>query len=141
MALHEPVEVGLLRRAARCSSIWLSSASMSFIRGHVLGRHVAHRAGHLVEVALHQLLAELVDQLLELLAGLARRELVVLEVAHLAGEVGRQQVELACCFSWTTSSVISWRRGSPDSRASRASSSRPWRSMSTTSRSSWAMSS
>ena len=40
---------------------------------HLLGADVAHRAGHLVEVALHELLAELVDQLLELLAGLATR--------------------------------------------------------------------
>ena len=32
---------------------------------HLLGIDVAHRAGHLVEVALHELLAELVEQLLE----------------------------------------------------------------------------
>ena len=38
--------------------------------------------------------AELVDQLLEALAGLRRREVVLLELAHLAGEVGRQHVEL-----------------------------------------------
>ena len=39
--------------------------------GHVLLGDVAHRPGHLVEVALHELLAQLVDELLELLAGLA----------------------------------------------------------------------
>ena len=71
VALHELVEVGAPRPRSRCSSISLSSASMSFIRCMSSGETLLHRAGHLVEVALHELLAQLVDELLELLARLA----------------------------------------------------------------------
>jgi len=60
----------------------------------VLGADVLQRTRHLVEVALHQLLAQLVHQLVETLARFRRRELVLGELAHLAGQVGRQQVEL-----------------------------------------------
>ena len=78
----------------RCSSISLSADEHVLHAGHVLGRDVAHGPGHLVEVALRELLAQLVEQLLEALPGLARGELVVLEVLDLAGQVGRQHVEL-----------------------------------------------
>ena len=61
---------------------------------HVFGRDVLHRTGHLVEVALHQLLAELLHELLELLARFGRGELVLRQLAHLTGEVGREHVEL-----------------------------------------------
>ncbi|MBK9181371.1 MAG: hypothetical protein IPM45_17780 [Acidimicrobiales bacterium] len=60
---------------------------------HLLGAHVAHGPGHLVDVALHQLLAEPVEELLEPLLGLGRREVVLLQLAHLAGKVGRQEIE------------------------------------------------
>ena len=79
---------------SRCSSIWLSSASMSFIRAMRSGVEVLHALGHLVEVALHQLLAQLVHELLELLARGVVHPLVLLERLHLAGEVGRELVEL-----------------------------------------------
>ena len=61
---------------------------------HGLGGHLLHGPGHLVEVALRQLLAELVHQLVELLPRLAGGELVLLELLHHAGEVGREHVEL-----------------------------------------------
>ena len=57
-------------------------------RCHVLGTHVVHRAGHLVEVALHELLAELVDQLVEALPRLGRREVVVAQLADLPARSG-----------------------------------------------------
>ena len=53
-----------------------------------------HGAGHLVEVALSDLLAQPLHQLVELLARLGRDEVVVLQAAHLPGQVGRQHVEL-----------------------------------------------
>ena len=61
---------------------------------HGLGGHLLHGPGHLVEVALRHLLAELVHQLVELLARLAGGELVLLELLHHPGEVGREHVEL-----------------------------------------------
>ena len=63
----------------------------------LLGVGVGHGLGHLVEVALGELLAQLLEQLLEVLAGLGGGEVVVLEALHLAGQVGGQEVELACC--------------------------------------------
>ena len=66
---------------------------MSFMRCHVLGRHVLHGAAHLVDHLLHQLVAQLVHQLVEALLGLGRLEVVGVELAHLAGEVVGQQVE------------------------------------------------
>ena len=89
---------------------------MSFMRCHLLGRHVLHALGHLVEVALHQLLAQLVHQLLEPLARGVVHELVLLQLLHLAGEVGRQHVELQRRSLGRRSSAISWRRWSPDWR-------------------------
>ena len=79
---------------ARCSSIVVELGQHVLHPGHVLGRHRLHRARHLVDEALHELLAQLVDQLLELLAGLRGGELVLLQRLHLAGEVGRQEVEV-----------------------------------------------
>ena len=67
---------------------------MSFMRAMRSGRHVLHALGHLVEVALHELLAQLVHQLLEPLARRVVHEVVLLQRLHLAGEVGGQLVEL-----------------------------------------------
>ena len=50
---------------SRRSSIWLSSASMSFMRCICFGLMFCMARGHLVDVVLHELLAELVQQLLE----------------------------------------------------------------------------
>ena len=69
-------------------------------RHHVLGAlhgrgvGVGHRPGHLVEVLLGELLAQLVHQLVEALLGLGRLEVVVRQALHLAGEVGREHVEV-----------------------------------------------
>ena len=60
---------------------------------HVLRRHVLHRTAHLLEQLLRQLLAQLVDQLLEPVLRLGRLEVVLLQLAHLAGQVVGQQVE------------------------------------------------
>ena len=108
--------------------------------GHVLGTDIAHRAGHLVEVALHELLAQLVGELLELLSGLGRRELVVLQLADLPGEVGRQHVELGVLLLHDlVGDLLAPRVAGLGRLAGEVV--EPLRSMSTTSRSSWAMSS
>ncbi len=60
---------------------------------HRLGRHVRHGRRHLVEVALHELRAELLHELVEGLTGLAAGPLVLLEGLHLASQIGRQQVQ------------------------------------------------
>ena len=67
VAVHELLGKSGSSPRSRCSSIWFSSDSMSFIRCMRSGRHVLHALGHLVEVALHQLLAQLVHELLEAL--------------------------------------------------------------------------
>ena len=94
-ALHELLE-GRLRLLARSfiASRSLRADEHVLHAGHRLGVHLGHRPGHLVEVALGQLLAQLVHQLVEPLAGLARGELVLLQLADHAGQVGRQHVEL-----------------------------------------------
>ena len=61
---------------------------------HVFGRHVAHTFGHLVELALHQLLAQSIHEIVEALLCVGGLEVVVLEPFDLAGEVLREQVEL-----------------------------------------------
>src|SRR5262249_43763675 len=53
-----------------------------------------HAFGELVEVALQQLLAQLVHELFEALAGSVVHEVVVLEHLHATGEIGRHLVEL-----------------------------------------------
>ncbi len=60
---------------------------------HVLGGHVLHAFGHLVDVALHQLLAELVHQLLEPALGLAGGEVVALQLLDPSGQVVGEHVE------------------------------------------------
>ena len=85
---------------ARWSSMWLSSAIMSFIRCMSSGVIVPIGAGHLVDVALHQLLAQLVHQLLELLLRLARLEVVLLEAP-------------SPCPARSFGSMSSWRWRSP----------------------------
>ena len=109
---------------------------MSFMRAMSSGVMSCMAPGHLVDVALHELLAQLVDQLLELLPGLRRGELVLLE-GLAPGRRGRAAAgRAACCARWTTSlgdllaALVARTR-----RASRASSSSAPRSVSTTSRS------
>ena len=55
---------------------------------------VLQRSRHLVEEALDQFLAQLVHQLLELLASLVGHPLVLLQFADRAGQIGRQQIKL-----------------------------------------------
>jgi hypothetical protein len=95
VALHELLEGGLRVLAGLLQREQLVELGQHVLHaGHRLGVRVGHRAGHLVEVALRQLLAELVHQLVEPLAGLAGRELVLLELAHHPRQVGREHVEL-----------------------------------------------
>ena len=58
-----------------------------------LRRHVRHGRRHLVEIALHQLGAQLLHQLIEGLPGFAARPLVLLEALNLSGQIGRQEVQ------------------------------------------------
>ena len=81
------------------------------------GRDVGHGTRHLLEVRLGQLLAQLVEQLLEALTSLGRGEVVLLQVADLPARSG-ESMSSCRLRSATTWSVISWRRWSPDSRAS-----------------------
>ena len=60
----------------------------------LLGARRRGRAGDLVEVRLHDLLAQSLEELLEALSRLAGGELVVLEAVHAAGEMLGQQPEL-----------------------------------------------
>ncbi len=78
----------------RISSISFRAVEHVLHALQLLGRGVGHGPGHLVEVALHQLLAQLVEQLVETLPSLRRRPLVLLQLPHLARQVGWQQVEL-----------------------------------------------
>ena len=93
VALHETVEVGLPTGGAVVEHL-VELGQHVLGAGHGLGRHVAHGAGHLVEPALGELLAELVEQLLEPLAGLVGHEVVLLQLADHAVEVRRQEVQL-----------------------------------------------
>ena len=93
VALHESVEVGLLTVGPLLEHpVELRHHVLQAL--HVLGGHVVDAFGDLIELLLHQLLAKLLHQLLELLAGLLALEVVVLQALHLAGEVGREHVEL-----------------------------------------------
>jgi hypothetical protein len=93
--VHEALECGLgvLARLAHLEHLVERAEHVLHAR-HVLRAHVAHRAGHLVEVALHELLLELVDQLVEALPRLRRGEVVVAQLTHHARQVGREHVEL-----------------------------------------------
>ena len=91
--VHEALEVGLFATLALLEHL-VEVGEHVLHALHLLGRHVLHAFGHLVEVALEQLLAQLVHQLLEPLAGCVVHEVVVLERLHPAGEIGRKLVEL-----------------------------------------------
>ncbi len=71
---------------------------MSFMRGHVLGRHVLHRAGQLVDVLLHELLTQPFGQLGESLLRVGRYEVVLFETLHLTRKILREHVELEVPF-------------------------------------------
>ena len=92
---HEALErgLGVLAGLAHLEQLVERAEHVLHAR-HVLGAHVAHRPGHLVEVALHELLLELVDQLVEAFPRLRGGEVVVAQLPHHAGQVGRQHVEL-----------------------------------------------
>ena len=74
---------------------------MSFMRCMSAGDMPCIGAAHLVDHLLHELFAQPVHQLLEALPGLRRLEVVGLQLAYLAGQVGGHQVEaqvaLGCC--------------------------------------------
>ena len=93
VALHEPLEVGLLAPLALLEHL-VELGEHVLHALHALRAHVLHAFGHLVEVALHQLLAQLVHELLEALARAVVHPVVLLELLDLAREVGRELVEL-----------------------------------------------
>ena len=137
---HEPVEVGLLapgplvehgvERRRACP--WSGPSARAWC--------CPWRRPSTGELALEELLAQLVQQLLEALGGGRRDEVVLLQRPHLAGQVGGSRSS-AMRRSAMASPTTSCRRGSPDSRAASSRSSMAARSVSTTSRSSLAMSS
>ena len=90
--LHEPVEIGFFAVLALFEHV-IELSEHVFHAGHVFGRHVLDRSRHLVDVLLHQLLAQFLDKFLELLARFRRCEVVVLQISHHASEVLRHQVE------------------------------------------------
>ncbi len=69
VALHEALEVGLLTSLSLGEHL-VELGEHVLHPLHLRGVDVAHRAGHLVEVALRELLAQLVEQLLEPLPSL-----------------------------------------------------------------------
>ena len=97
IAIHESLEVGLLAAGTLFEHL-VELGHHVLGAGQVLGAHVAHGTGHLVEVALGHFLAQPLDELVELLARLGRFEVVALQAAHLAGQVGGQHVELQVAF-------------------------------------------
>ena len=62
--------------------------------GQLRGIGIGQRLRHLIEVGPGHLLAQPLDQFLEVLARLGGDELVVLQAAHHAGQIAREQVEL-----------------------------------------------
>ena len=97
VALHEPLEVGLLASGPLGQhGVELGQhvlEPLHLLRRRALGG-VVDCAGHAVQELLHELLAQLLGQLGELLAGLVALEVVVVEGLELAGQVGGQHVEL-----------------------------------------------
>ena len=91
--LHELLEVRLFTALALLEHL-VELGEHVLHALHPLRRHVLHPFGHLVEVALHELLAQLVHQLFEPLAGGVVHEVVLLERLHLAREIRRELVEL-----------------------------------------------
>ena len=93
VALHEPLEVGLLAGGPLVEHV-VQLGHHVLEPGHVLGRHRAHRSRHLVDGLLHELLTQTVDEVLEALLRLVGGEVVLLEALDLSGQIGRQHVEL-----------------------------------------------
>ena len=117
---------------------------MSFVRGEVLRRHRLHRAAHLLEQLVGELLAQPVHQRLEPARRLGRLEVVLLQLADLAGEVVGQEVEAHLAVHRRVAgrlgpALVPVRRACAS--ASRVALSMAWRSSSTMSSSSRAISS
>ena len=94
VALHELLErpVGVLAGLARFEH-GVEVVDHVLVALQRLGGHVGHGLRHPVELALEQLGAQLLHQLLELLARLGAGPVVVLQGLHLTGQVGGQQIE------------------------------------------------
>ena len=90
--LHELLEAGILALLAALEHL-VERRHHVLHAGDVLGRHLLHRPAHLLEELVGELLAELVEQLLEAPRRLLRLEVVLGQLAHLAGEVVGQEVE------------------------------------------------
>ena len=93
VALHEALEVGLLAAVTLLEHLVQLGEHVLHAR-HLLGRDVLHALGHLVEVALQQLLAQLVHELLERATGVVVHEVVLLHGLHASRKVGRHELEL-----------------------------------------------
>ena len=94
---HEAVKVWLLAVGSLFQHL-VEVGEHVFDARHVLGREVLGLLGYLLHEVFHHLLAELVEQLVEALLSLRRGEFVVLKLAKLPGEVGRQHVQLHLLF-------------------------------------------
>ena len=90
--LHELLEAGVLTTLVLVEHL-VERAEHVLHALHVARAHVLHAVGHLVDHLLHQLLAQLVHHLFEPLLCLARLEVVRAELADLAGEIVRHEVE------------------------------------------------
>ena len=92
-ALHEALEVGLLAALPLVDHL-VERRQHVLHPGDLLRAGVRDRPRHRLELAVQQLLAKVVHQLLEPAGGIGGDEVVLLQGPDLAGEVGRQQVEL-----------------------------------------------
>ncbi len=91
--LHELLETRILAPLAALEHL-VEGGHHVLHAGQVLGGHLLHRPAHLLEELAGELLAEAVEQLLEAPRRLLRLEVVLLELADLAGEVVGEEVEL-----------------------------------------------
>ena len=95
--LHELLEVRLLASLALLEHLVEARQHVLHPR-QLLGRHVLHALGHLVEVALHQLLAQLVHQAFELRPSGVVHEVIVLQRLHAARKIVGDQIEFETAF-------------------------------------------
>ena len=90
--LHELLEARVLAPLAALEHL-VEGGHHVLHPGQVLGRHLLHRPAHLLEELVGELLAQPVEQRLEAARRLLRLEVVLLQLADLAGEVVGQEVE------------------------------------------------
>ena len=84
----------------------------------LLGTRRGRRPGQLVEIGLHDLLAQALEELLEVLPRFGRGELVALQPVHAAGEILREQPELRPSLADGVLGHLAGAARRPSSRAS-----------------------